>query len=127
MPLNNGEKKYIVAKGEVFTLTYSLVDNLWRAEDGTIFALRDDKASVDGVDRCGVWFFSLPEHHPLTASCIPHEMAYSSPSFQLFHTRKEADEMLFNLIKQNKKYKWLAWPFYFLARTFGGWFWEGKR
>lgn len=120
--------KYIVFRGTVITLEHSTVDNLWRAPDGTVMALRDTSASVDNVDTCGVGPLSLPDTHPLSALCGRHDYMYESPAFQLFHTREEADTYLEYLIHNyGKRWSWVSKPFYWLCRLFGGDFWENPK
>lgn len=89
-------------------------------------ALTDDAASVDPVNRCGIGIFSLSEDHPLTAACQPHDYAYSSPAYQLFHTREEADEMLEKLASQINGWSFLAKPFKWISRLFGASKWENN-
>lgn len=115
-------KRYIVFGNNVETLTLG-VDGLWRDDLQTIWALTDDAASVDSIDRCGVGFFSLPEASD--ADCSSHDYAYSSPAYQAFHTRKEADEMLRrNLIAAH--YPIIGPIFYRFSRWFGKKYWERK-
>lgn len=120
-------KKYIVFKG--VTVELKFINGLWRAPDGCIFALADDKAVVDTIDRCGIGIFSLPAKHPLTAACKVHDYMYSSPAYQLFNSRRTADEYLRRLINEVGEghwYGWLADPFYWISRTLGARFWENK-
>lgn len=116
--------RYLIFKGHVVPIFKSFEDGLWRDQFGTIIALRDDTATLDLSDRCGIGVFSLSESHELTAYCRPHDYAYSSPAYQVFHTRRQADEYLRDLIAENKKWWWLANPFYWLSRLFGGRAWE---
>lgn len=128
------EEKFIVYSGNTVRLVKG-ADGLWRADNGTIFALTDNSASVDSVDRCGISIFSLPADLSITDACKAHDYAYSSPAYQLFHTRAEADEMLrrnIELLGEGKWYSILATPFYYLARIFGGFggklkLWENKK
>lgn len=119
------ETKFIVFRGEVLTLTRA-ENNLWTDDEGVIFALVDDAASVDKEDRCGIHYLSFPSWHPLTAACKVHDYMYSSPAYQVFHTRAQADRYLGKLIRQIKYWWWLARPFEWLAHTFGKKYWENK-
>jgi len=121
--------KYIHFRGRVIAIRKCL-DGLWRSMDGTIWGFTEDTAVVDPVSRCGVGIFSLAAEHELTSGCQPHDYAYSSPAYQLFHTRKEADEMLLNninLIGKSKWYSVFAKPFYYFSRWFGGKYWENNK
>lgn len=120
------EIKYLVFRGSIVPIFKSEVDFLWRDQIGTIFALRDNSATLDHIDRCGIGIWSLPTDHELTAYCTPHDYIYDSPAYQVFHTRREADAFLAFLIAQNKKYWYLVKPFYWLSRLLGGPAWEHK-
>lgn len=116
--------RFLVAGTQVVQI-FKMPDGYWRDVWGTIFALRDDASSVDSVDRCGVGAFSLPSDVPV--DCAPHDYAYSSPAYQAFHTRKEADEYLRSLVRQAPGvWSLLSAPFYFISRIFGGKFWENE-
>ncbi len=121
------QRKYIIFKGVTVELKY--INGLWRGPDGCIFALRDDTATVDMIDRCGIGIFSLPATHPLTAACRVHDYMYSSPAYQLFNTREKADSILRQMISEIGEghwYRWLADPFYWISRAVGTRFWENK-
>jgi hypothetical protein len=119
-----GEVRYIVTKRwGVLSLTRGS-DGFWRDGLGTIFAY-SEYSSVDDIARCGVGFFSLPTWHPLTNYCARHDWVYQSAVFQAFHTRKEADKYLRDLISYEKSlWRYAAWPFYYLTRIFGRFVWE---
>lgn len=124
--------KYLVIAGTVHTLYRSPVDFLWRDSYGTVWALRDESASVDSADRCGIGWLALPLSHQLTASCATHDYLYESPAYQLFHTREEADAHLRRLAKLLAKqlkrpwYKPVAQLFYTISQWLGGRYWENK-
>jgi hypothetical protein len=124
------QQKFILFRGETIPLTLG-DDGLWRTPDLTVWAMEDFKASsADVIDRCGIGVFSLGEDHPLTAACAAHDYMYSSRAFQLFHTRKEADEMLEQLVDKAGRghwYRYLAKPFKWLSRIFGAKYWENER
>lgn len=102
-------------------------DGFWRSPDDTIYAFADNADSVDNVTRCGVGWFSLSADDAATAACQPHDYAYSSPVYQAFHTREEADEMLQSLMSQVPDRELLATPFEELAEMFGGKYWENDK
>lgn len=117
-------KKYIITQSE--TVELNLLDSgLWVDSSGTVYSDRDS-ASVDFMDRCGVGCASFPIDSPLNDACKAHDYVYISKAYQTFHTRKEADEMLykhFKLIHQPV----LAVILYRLARWFGGKYWENPK
>lgn len=121
--------KFVVAGRRVYKLKKDS-RNLWRDENGVIWALRETHATVDQNDTCGIWPFSLPKWHilrRLNATCARHDYMYSSPAFQYFNTRLEADEYLEMLIGQDEYFGWLGKPFKWISRVFGGRFWEHKK
>jgi len=108
------EIKYLHYKGKLIEIQ-KCEDGLWRDELGCIYALTEDSATVDPINRCGAGIFSLKPSHPLTDACTPHDFAYCSPAYQLFHTREEADLMLehhVELVGEGHWYGILAKPFY---------------
>lgn len=119
--------KYLVIGKEKIPI-FLCADGLWRDRYDVVYALRDASGVVDRVTRCGVGVFSLDPSHPLTDACGPHDFAYSSPAYQTFKTRAEADEYLESLVRQidGGKFSWLASPFRWISRVFGGLFWENK-
>ena len=110
------ETKYLVWKLGKIEITKGS-DGLWRDGWDTVYAFPDGK-SVDKMVRCGVGLLSLPEG---VGNCGPHDFAYSSPYYQLAHTREEADEMLRRLNPGL-----LGRFFYWASRLFGGRFWENN-
>lgn len=120
--------KYIITKKfGVITLVRG-GDGFWRDPNGTIFALNDGR-SIDDAKRCGIWPFALPTWDfftPLNQACAPHDFAYSSPVYQAFHTRLEADEYLGNLqsIAANPI---VAGIFEGISRLLGVEFWENDK
>lgn len=122
------EIKYLSFRGKLIEIQ-KCEDGLWRDELGCVYALTEDTATVDPINRCGVGIFSLKPTHPLTDACKAHDYAYSCPVYQLFHTREEADQMLehhVELIGEGHWYDILAKPFYWITRVFGWLFWENK-
>jgi len=119
-------QKFIIIGGEVITLTLG-ADKQYRDEDNTIWALRDDN-TADPVDRCGVGLASLSPDNPLTPFCTIHDYEYSSGTWQIYHTRQEADQQLRdNIANSPTLWSFMARPFYYLSRAFGGKFWEVKK
>lgn len=117
---------YTVFRGKVVQLSLG-DDGLYRDDGGTVFALRDD-STADPVDRCGVYPAVLPFKIPIDKDCAVHDFMYSSKAYQLFHTREEADAELRDLIASDPSlWRFVAWPFWFLARVFGGKYWENKK
>ena len=121
-------QKVIIYRGTCVVLLKSSVDGFWRDQFETIYAYIDKTESVDDVNRCGVGAFSLDIDNPLNAACKPHDYAYQSPAYQAFHTRKEADFYLRQLIEMMPGYKdsLTATLFEFLARQQGFRFWENE-
>ena len=100
-------------------------DGFYRDESGVIYALPNTVSSLDEVTRCGVGILSLPENHKLTAACRAHDYAYSSPVYQAFHTRREADKML-ERHAALLGYSATGKVFRVISRIFGSFFWEKK-
>lgn len=101
-------------------------DGFFRDAYGGIYALADDSKSVDKVARCGIGIVSLPSIHPLTDACRVHDYQYQSPTYQAFHSRKEADKYL-RCLAMGMGYPLMGNIFYRLTRWFGKPFWEGKK
>jgi hypothetical protein len=118
--------RFVYARGNRYDLTQG-ADGLWRDQHGVIWALRDNIATVDKSDNCGVLLFSLPDWHifvDLNRACGPHDYMYSSPAFQVYNTRATADRMLESHIRQSGFFGFLAKPFRILSNVFGGRYWE---
>jgi len=123
------EQKFIVVGREVYRLVRG-EDGFYRDAWGCIWALEDDKASVDPLDRCGVGLMSLPVDHPLNTACKIHDYQFSCPVYQAFYTRAAADKQLLNNLKLIAKDKWysvMAKPFYWISRLLGSSYWENER
>lgn len=122
------EHRYIPLKGRTIVLTKN-ADDLWCDETGCIFAIRDEAAMTDPVDRIGVWPFVVPFKTPMDDVYKVHDYMYSCPAWQFFHTREESDAWAREWhLAETQGYAWslLAGPFYFLMRKLGGRFWERK-
>lgn len=124
------EHRYIPLKDGVIVLTQN-EDGLWCDETGCIYAVREDSAMTDKVDRIGVWPFVFPFKTRLDDIYKVHDYLYSCPAYQFFHTREEADAWAREWHEAWTKTSWplrlLAQPFYFLMRTFGGRYWENEK
>jgi len=101
-------------------------DGFWRLADGTIIAVPDVAHSVDPVARCGVWPVALPASHKLTRVCRPHDYMYSSPVWQTFHYREEADQWLEENAEKISG-SLVGETFGALSRIFGWFFWENEK
>lgn len=114
-------KKYIVFRGETVELSQG-VDGLFRCSAGTVWALRDEGASLDEIDRCGIGILSLPADHILTRACRPHDYMYSSTAYQVYHYRHEADDEVARLAHLVGSHSGPALKY--ISKILGGWFWE---
>ena len=117
---------YVVAGRKVYRLQLDS-NGLWRDRYGVVWALQEDHASLDINQVCGVFPFALPNWHifrQLNDACARHDYMYSTPAFQYFTYRKDADEYLEMLVGQTESFGWLGMPFKWLSRVFGGRFWE---
>lgn len=106
-------------------------DGLWRDADGTVYALEDPKYSKDDKKRAGVGVFSLPEDHPISQASGPHDYAFSSPAYQAFHNRVEADLMELKNVaalmgKRNWRTRLQLWAIKLLLRRFSDGYWENE-
>lgn len=118
---------YTVFRGKVIELSLG-ADGLYRDQDGTVFALRDDSASFDLIDECGVAPFTIKADEIVNDACKNHDWKYSSPAYQRYHTRNEADQGLRDAIAADKSlWRFVAWPFFFISRMLGSDLWEDKK
>lgn len=123
------KEHFVKANGK----TYKLVrgeDGLFRDEEGGIWAYAERAPGDDPEVRCGVGILSLPKSHPLTKACAPHDYKYSSPAYQLFYNRLDADKDMRRDIKIISKKKWyyfLGQGFFSAVRLFGQKFWDNKK
>lgn len=124
-----GDIIYLPFRGEKIAVRFC-ADGFWRDGIGCIYGFIDDKTMTDKVVRCGVYPFALPANHPLSSACAPHDYAYSCPAYQVSHTREETDEKLerdLEIIAKGHWYDILVKPFYWIARNFGGRYWENDK
>ena len=131
--MNDVEHRYINFKGVTIRLSRNPEDGLWRSRDETVWAFADDKFSVDKKSRPGVGFFSWRSWWPwakeLTRAASFHDYMYSSPAYQAFNTREDADKALAEYIKSllpKPANSVFAVTFKALSRIFGRSFWENK-
>lgn len=117
--------RYIPANGKIWNV-YLCSDGLWRDAYGCVWAFTDAGSIVDSIDRCGIGILSLPEGHPANDGCKAHEFMYSSPAYQAFHTREEAD----NKLEKDQRiigYPIFGWFAKIISRLRGGKYWENKK
>ena len=116
-------------KGERIELTRGY-DNLWRDPEGCVYAFAELSEDDDPVDRCGVGVLSLSPKAPITYACKIHDYQYSSPAYQAFYSRGEADRQLRRNIKiLGKGTMWglLAQPFKTIVDIVGSRYWDNKK
>jgi hypothetical protein len=106
-------------------LTRNDEKDFWRDNQGTIYAYSEPSWSVDSSNNCGVGVFSLADNDPRNLACSAHDFEYSSPVYQAFHTRSEADEEL------EKRLTVEGYPesgefFSLIAKVLGSQYWENK-
>lgn len=119
--------RYVVVSGQVVKLCRDPDTDLYKDDWGTIWALPEYENSTDRIARCGVGFFSFRINNPLTSYCSTHDYMYSSPTFQYFHTRYEADVWLYKAIENHAGfYRILALPIYYITYLGGRFFWENE-
>lgn len=120
--------KFIISNLEIIPLVQG-ADKYWRDPSGVIYALHDDASSVDYRNACGVGFFSLPDW-PIFKSvneiCGVHDYMYSSPVFQAYHSRAEADLILEQLLAL-KDHPLVGSIFSEVSHLLGAPFWENPR
>jgi hypothetical protein len=116
---------YLTANGKVVELTLN-ASGFWADSEGAVYGLYDPASANDPVSRCGVSPIALPTtpyFAVLNEDCAAHDYAYSSPVYEAYHTRQEADDYLESLLSQSG-YPIIGWLFRNIARLFGGKFWE---
>lgn len=99
-------------------------DGNWRDTSGTIWALREDGVFTDSDPRCGKAPLTINRY---ADGCAAHDFAYNSPTYQEFHTRKEADQNLKKHLLMVGAPKVVANLFYWIVRRVGGFFWENDK
>lgn len=120
-----GEPKFLAYKTGIIEI-HKGQDGLWYDKEGTLHALQEDVNSTDPIVRCGVGALSLSKDSKYTAGCAPHDFAYTSKAYQLFHTREEADDYL----RRNTTLlgsAFLGRLFRLISNLWGGRFWENKK
>lgn len=121
------DKKFIIFKGKNIELT-KLADGIYMDDNNTVYAYTSNDSSVDKETRAGIGWFSLSKTHILSEYSRGHDFAYSSPYYQAFHTREEADHYLEQCLKLAPGYEHSIIPelFEFLSRQIGIHLWENK-
>lgn len=120
--------RYLVANGRTIQLTKNL-DGFWADSEGTLYAYYETANTRDPVNRCGVAPLALPTWPifvKMNDGCAPHDFAYSSPVYQAYHDRADADEYLESLLDQSG-HPIFGWFAKVISRIFGGRFWENER
>ena len=98
-PTTEPRKKYIVFRASVIELT-EREPGFWYDAQDTLYALRDPSSSKDDFEGCGFGMAHLPDwpfFQKINDACKPHDYMYSTPVFQVFHTRSYADFYLARL------------------------------
>lgn len=116
-------KHFVWRNGKDVSIVRGL-DNQWRDEHGTVYAIPDADLGGDKPIACGAGIFSLPSHWAITSACRAHDFAYSSVTYQNDHSRDEADEMLKQHVLLIEKNTIEADLLLALARFFGWKFWD---
>lgn len=124
--------KYLRFRNEVIPI-HQNAQGFWQDDQGGLYAMAEKSASKDDTVACGVAPFDLPNWtgwmRALNESCAPHDFMYSSPVYQAFHTRAEADAALEASIETAAGGSWwsiFAAPFSWIARQLGADDWENK-
>lgn len=120
------ETKFIITNKLGTTKLNKNEDGFWQDDKGTLYAYKDANSTTDNVDRCGVWPVALPiwsMFQTVNADCGVHDIMYSSPIYQAFHTRAEADAQLDQLLDLSN-HPLIADIFSEIARLLGSPFWE---
>lgn len=123
------QRRYLTFQGQIIELRRD-DRNLWVDPFGTVYAYAESDSVTDPVDACGVWPFRFPPGSPLDPGCKVHDFMYSSPAYQFFNTRAEADAYMLGLHTKATKQSWFkvfARPFHFIARWIGGRYWENEK
>lgn len=120
----NPDIKFLTFQGKIIPI-HKHTDQQWRDSSGTIYALEEASNMVDPVSRCGVGVLSLSTDSKYTPGCAPHDYAYSSTTYQLYHTFEEANDMLRRNITILGN-AFLGRVFQLVAGLFGKRFWENK-
>ena len=124
-----GDKMWVSFRQERIKITLG-PDNLWRDEQGTIYGFIKDSYQKDKVTRLGIAPLVLPKKVRINDAAQAHDYAYSSPAYQEFNTRKEADKILEAQVEQlghGTIWQALAKPIYWITRLLGGKYWENKK
>lgn len=117
-------RKYFNFRGQVYTIE-KRPDGIWRDAWGTEYSLSEDENSVDKINRYGIGIFSIPANHPASEAAAAHDHAYSSRVYQLYNTRKEADDALLESVRLTGN-NLLARFGHLISRLFGRFFWERR-
>lgn len=92
---------------------------------GTIWALPEIPPGTDPVKQLGIgYLWALSPKNPWTPAATAHDYSYSSPAYQKFHTRLEADTKLYHDLLSVGAPQSVALLFYGIVRVVGGVFWD---
>ena len=109
-------------------ILYRGSDGLWYDQDGVIWALMETDSMKDSNNLCGISEYgALAGNFKGNSACTSHDYAYSSPAYQRFHTRREADAKLYKDLRQNGVHPIVAKTMWAVARVLGIFFWEGSK
>jgi len=120
--------RYLVANGITIQLIKNL-DGFWEDSEGTLYAYYETANTKDPVDRCGVAPLALPTWPifvKMNDACRPHDFAYSSPVYQAFHYRHDADEYL-RTLQSKSGYPIFGWIARTISRLIGRDYWENSK
>lgn len=123
MPVDN---KYIITNNTTVELTRN-ADGFYQDDKGTIYAYNDG-VSTDPKDVCGVAPLDLPSwpfFQTENDQCAKHDFMYTSPVYQAFHTRQEADTYLERMLDLSG-HPLIGEIFSEIARLLGSPFWENE-
>ena len=109
-------------RGDILTLKEELVI-LWRGKTLVVPAgFESDGASVPRF----LWGSVSPQIHPATLrGAVAHDFIYRNQPTGW--TRKEADELFYDLIREDGLAWWTAQKAYWGVRLFGGGAWRGEQ
>lgn len=100
-------------------------DGLYYDPLGTVWALQEFTPGSDPIIEIGIGhLWALSPNHPWTNAARFHDLAYSSPAYQKFHTRLEADTKLYHDLLSVGAPQSVALLFYGIVRVVGGTFWD---
>lgn len=121
--------KYVITSRFGYTKLTQQPSGFWSDDKGTLYAYKEASSTTDQEDRCGVWPLALPQwamFQKINEACVPHDFTYSSPVYQAFHTRTDADYYLDHLLTL-EGHPLLGDVFSDIAKLLGVPFWENAK